>query len=244
MKITLQGNEVNVKEDSFVILPHEWLWDDNLTIADTTRLARLYYRFDFFRNIAIERGISHPATNCMYLTQDAYAELLDLSRSKVSLFFKKLENLGYIARIKSGKTIQRDGVFETVPKDYLVVLNKASKHYENDLQDVKVALSQRLTALEEKNKHNQTTYKQMKKSYDLLFDKQERYVYTKSLDEFYKEVPLEDPPVYEEVPIDLLEEPFPIAYDNVTPMVSEPIPQYNPYEYSEFDELDEDMIPF
>ncbi|MCP4987804.1 MAG: hypothetical protein GY928_17640 [Colwellia sp.] len=233
MEIELQGNEIKLSPTSYNMIPDEWLWDSGLSLADTTRLARLYWRYDFFRSVAKDQKKRVMATNYMYLTQDAYSELLELSRTKIPAFFKRLEEAGYIVRVKAGKQVYTDNGLEMVPRDYLVVLNKSHKDYEQDLQDVKVALSQRLTSLESKGKQNQTTYKQMKTSYDRLFEGQERYVPPEKANlDLEPDVDLISP-VFEEVPLDCYED-----YGQVQEVVEED------GSFNDEWEEDEDWVPF
>ena len=201
MEIELQKHKINIEAKSFVMMSHAWLFDEKLAPIDVMRLGRLYWRYDFFRDNAIKSGIKHPATNCMYDTQENYAELLDLHKSKIPALFKKLEDCGYLVRIKSGKQVCKDGVFEMLPRDYVIVLNPAHSRYASDLDDVWVALSQRLTSMENKSKTGQKTYRQMLASYTRLFNDKVRY--KREGDTLFvppPEIEVGEPPLFEEIP--------------------------------------------
>ncbi len=222
MEITLHEKQVRI--DNFSLVPNNWIWDEELTDGDKIKLMKLYWRYDFFRSVAYKTADLNnkpkvKATNYMYETQEAYADLLKIPRSKVSSLFKRLEDLGHIVRIKGGTQKIIDGVLENIPRDYVIVFNKFHKDYNQDLQDVWIVLSQRLNTLESKGKTNQVTYKQMLKSYSLLFGDKCRY--TKEEEEevnfgIVSDCSLDNPPMYELPPINSYAEDYEIVPDYVT----------------------------
>lgn len=181
MEIKIQDKSVQIKKEAFTMQSDQWLWDDRLTDGEKIKLMKIYWRYDFFRSKAKEkaletRSVKIPATNYLYMTQEGYADLLKVPRNKVSTLFKKLEDCSYLVRVKGGTTKTVNGVLENIPRDYVVVLNSAHEDYNKDLEDVWKALSQRLGSMEDKDKINNVTYKQMLKSYEKLFNDKKRYV--------------------------------------------------------------------
>lgn len=116
MEIDIGGNVVTIREGSYLNVPTVWLFDDRLSPQDLQRLMKLWWRYDYFRNLNPEGG-----DKVFFPSQQSLCQLFGLSeksRPKVAEFLKKMEDLGYIRRIKSGF---RDASGNAKPRHYIIV---------------------------------------------------------------------------------------------------------------------------
>lgn len=121
MQIRLDGNEITLKENSFVSIPVCWLFDERLSGGDLQRLVRLWWRYDYFCHIARKKDKLADLSKVFYPSQQTLCELLgfgEKSRTKVTDFLKKMEEYGYIERIKSGFV---DSNGHVKPRHYITV---------------------------------------------------------------------------------------------------------------------------
>ena len=116
MEISIDGNTVKIREGSYLSIPTEWLFDSRLNPQDLQRLMKLWWRFDYFKSLNPEGG-----DKVFYPSQKSLCSLFGLSEKsqpKVSEFLKRMEDIGYITRIKSGF---RDSSGNAKPRHYIVV---------------------------------------------------------------------------------------------------------------------------
>lgn len=121
MKIRLDDNEITIKENSFVSIPVYWVFDKRLSGGDLQRLIRLWWRYDYFCHLAKKKDKLADLTRVFYPSQQTLCELLgfgEKSRTKVTEFLKRMEEYGYIQRIKSG-FVDQSG--HAKPRHYIVI---------------------------------------------------------------------------------------------------------------------------
>lgn len=116
MEIQIGDNVVNLRDGAYLTVPTQWLFDDRLSPQDLQRLMRLWWRYDYFKSLNPGGG-----DEVFFPSQKSLCHLFGLSEKsqpKVSEFLKKVEDLGYITRIKSGF---RDASGNAKPRHYIIV---------------------------------------------------------------------------------------------------------------------------
>lgn len=127
MQIRLDDNEITLKEDSFVSIPTHWLFDERLIPADLLKLAKLWWRYDYFCFLALSKNKDADLSKVFYPSQESLCDLFGMSKKsqpKVSEFLKRMEEYGYIERIKSGY-VTLSG--HAKPRHYIKVINRSKK---------------------------------------------------------------------------------------------------------------------
>lgn len=127
MQIRLGDNEITLREDSFVSMPVCWFFDERLAGGDSQRLVRLWWRYDYFCFLALQKDSKADLSKVFYPSQEALCELFGMSKksqTKVSEFLKKMEDCGYIERIKGGYV---DSSGNVKPRHYIKVINRSKK---------------------------------------------------------------------------------------------------------------------
>lgn len=125
MKIILDNNIVNISDQSYLRIPTQWLFDPRLEIQDFYRLCRLWWRYEFFANMALKEDPNADLSRVFYPSQEKLCGLLGFSatsQSSCSKYLKAMEGCGYITRVRSGITNQNG---EVKPRHYITVVNKA-----------------------------------------------------------------------------------------------------------------------
>ncbi|AUE23375.1 hypothetical protein Ro1_00149 [Raoultella phage Ro1] len=116
MEIKIGEHSVKVRDGSYVTIPTMWLFDENLSPQDLQRLVKLWWRYDYFRNLNPEGG-----EEVFFPSQKSLCHLFGLSEKsqpKVSEFLSKMEKLGYIRRVRSGF---KDSSGNAKPRHYIIV---------------------------------------------------------------------------------------------------------------------------
>lgn len=124
MKTILNNNVINIDEKSFLRIPAQWLFDPRLEISDFYRLCRLWWRYEFFANMALNDNPDADLSRVFYPSQEKLCELLGFkatSQSACSKYLKAMEDCGYITRIKSG---YRNSEGQPRPRHYITVINQ------------------------------------------------------------------------------------------------------------------------
>lgn len=120
MEIKLGENVVKVRKGSYLTVPTTWVFDDRLSPQDLQRLIKLWWRYDYFRNLNPDKG-----DEVFFPSQKALCQLFGLSEKsqpKVSEFLRRMEDLGYIERIRSGFV---DAIGNAKPRHFIVVKKEA-----------------------------------------------------------------------------------------------------------------------
>lgn len=123
------------KSTLFTVVPLEWINNEELTPQDLARLLKLWTRYDY--HASQTKG---SLVRCMYASQETLCPVLgfsEKSRTKLSAFLVKMENMGYVVRIKTGVVRGSD----ILPRTYTVVLNPASSRYKRVMHDLWIELS-------------------------------------------------------------------------------------------------------
>ena len=103
MDIKIGDEIVTVPDDSFVMVPVKWLFDEEVSAADMHRLARLMWRYEYFQNVSKRQDKS----KVYFPSQQSLCDLFGMSKKsqpKVSEFLTRMEKIGYVTRIRSGFT--------------------------------------------------------------------------------------------------------------------------------------------
>ncbi|HBT0444869.1 TPA: hypothetical protein MA058_003525 [Klebsiella pneumoniae] len=121
MQVRLGDNEISLKDGSFVSVPVQWLFDERLIPTDLHKLIKLWWRYDYFCYLALQKDKDADLTKVFFPSQEALCELFGMSKKsqpKISEFLKRMEEYGYIQRIKSG-FVDQSG--HAKPRHYIVV---------------------------------------------------------------------------------------------------------------------------
>lgn len=122
MQIELNGKSVNISPQAFAVIPVQWMFNPEMTDGDFTKLCKLWWRYSFLANKALERDPNTDLRYCFHPAQSTLCDLLgftEKSRPKVSLYLAKMERLGYIKRVK--ETVMVEG--KPTPRHYIQVVN-------------------------------------------------------------------------------------------------------------------------
>lgn len=106
----------------FSVVPTAWMTEKKITMADLGRLMMLQQRYTFFIQCHVASGESYDIERVFWESQERLAELLGFSirsRSKVSEFLARMEEVGYIKQIRTKQFING----KTKAKNYIVVNN-------------------------------------------------------------------------------------------------------------------------
>lgn len=116
MEVTIGDSKVRISERSYLAVPTRWVFDDRLSAQDLQRLMKLWWRYDYFKNLNPDGG-----EKVFFPSQRALCQLFGLSEKsqpKVSEFLKRMEELGYITRIKTGFV---DSAGNAKPRHFIIV---------------------------------------------------------------------------------------------------------------------------
>lgn len=122
VEIKLGESTVSVREGSYLTVPTSWVFDSRLTPLDLQRLMKLWWRYDYFKSINKDAG-----DYVFFPSQKSLCQLFGLSEKlqpKVSEFLKKMEDFGYITRIKSGFV---DSSGNAKPRHFIIMNRGDSK---------------------------------------------------------------------------------------------------------------------
>lgn len=116
MEITIGDSKVQIRKGSYLNIPASWIFDDRLSPQDLQRLIKLWWRYDYFKNLNPDAG-----EEVFFPSQKTLCQLFGLSEKsqpKVSEFLTRMESLGYIRRIRSGF---KDSLGNAKPRHYIIV---------------------------------------------------------------------------------------------------------------------------
>lgn len=116
MEIKIGDSKVQIRKGSYLNIPASWIFDDRLSPQDLQRLIKLWWRYDYFKNLNPDAG-----EEVFFPSQKTLCQLFGLSEKsqpKVSEFLTRMESLGYIRRIRSGF---QDSSGNAKPRHFIIV---------------------------------------------------------------------------------------------------------------------------
>jgi hypothetical protein len=121
VEIRLGESTVQIRKGAYLTVPTEWVFDERLSPQDLQRLMKLWWRYDYFKSLNPSAG-----EEVFFPSQKSLCQLFGLSEKsqpKVSEFLKRMEDLGYIKRIRSGFV---DTSGNAKPRHFIIV-NRGDK---------------------------------------------------------------------------------------------------------------------